>query len=1167
MPLADGFSRGSPVSPAPSFRLCSILTSLHPHRLLRPSHPNRFTNSPFSTPSTSPQGNGVPSSIRPSLLFYRKTRIQPLYLLEARPSDILLCSGDPTRKPAGRLFYQFCPSPGENTCPRRQQTSHADSPRTATHGPAPRLSPWFAVSDEAAIATAFRRDLLHIDGSPAANGISRLPHRWQQTFLDRYLMPRVCQIDTWDPELEPETTVSHLGSVRHLSRHIGPIHGHADIVCILRLDRPCPDEFAICINDSQHVFVALVLPEYMLSSPRGRSSHISRTCGDGSCVSQKCAVHWRFPIDSFYVASLLQLFDGQNYLVSVGVIANPSRSDQWLQSIDQLVRVVTWYLLTPEYPLCVGQPVTSWTPLMTIPAGCRRLSRKSYTRLVCRRGPCRALAETGIQSNNGKIVTERKKQLSLKSAHFTVNSLYMLDTKMYRDHGQPARLPPWRTGFNPRPGCGNRAPRCRWSAGFLGDLPFRPHFHSGAAPYSPLSPSSALKTSLLRDAQISSLFTHTKVERWHTVVPRCNPRGCLNTPEIANSSRRPAVLRQCTAPTHELMLCIVVVYPIKRDHIYYISIHNDRHEKLPKYNTVITVHIVITNISSYIRLSEPYTKLIRALKSAHCTVNSLHQINKGLKKCSLYSEQPTPNFRMWQSCRTMPLVGEFSRGFPHFSALSFQRFSIRASIILIASQDIAFKSRTKSLHSVPCAVRKFPSLSPPSLYITLPPPPPEFRYIVTSSLRSFITSSFRPRNRRYTAIGHLARRVANKRESVLKEVTSFDVSNAEGAAVTERLAFSPPTKANRVTRGIFACGNRTGRCRWFLLFFFFSGFSRYPHPFISAWLCSQIDHPHRLSRATISLHSLECRQVGPLGERGRFSNDVLYDPFTATSHFSEALLKVYFKDIPPPLRNWTLRACWAMVAERLAFSPPTKVIRVQSPAGSLRIFACGNRADDVVGRWVFSAISRFPQPFIPAPLRNHFNHPHQISSLTLMAKLMEFLADFNSVLLLNQQPVDERGSNTEPVEIMLLRLRHLKLWPNGEKRSGLQELAENLPLADIEDWGNSISNRISNAMWESQWEEWISAKVGREREVWWSEQQWAKVSVGDGPQRSAGSERRSGVSCSPTVFLHKLSNGFHIVGDLVENRAPALILRAILGSCIFHKMKIQLNSLCFVVIA
>ncbi|KAJ8865954.1 hypothetical protein PR048_033478 [Dryococelus australis] len=48
-----------------------------------------------------------------------------------------------------------------------------------------------------------------------------------------------------------------------------------------------------------------------------------------------------------------------------------------------------------------------------------------------------------------------------------------------------------RTGFDSRWGrchilaCGNRVRRCRWSAGFLGDIPFPPPLYSGAAPYSP----------------------------------------------------------------------------------------------------------------------------------------------------------------------------------------------------------------------------------------------------------------------------------------------------------------------------------------------------------------------------------------------------------------------------------------------------------------------------------------------------------------------------------------------------------------------------------------------------------------------------------------------------------------------------------------------------------
>ncbi|KAJ8865716.1 hypothetical protein PR048_033236 [Dryococelus australis] len=35
------------------------------------------------------------------------------------------------------------------------------------------------------------------------------------------------------------------------------------------------------------------------------------------------------------------------------------------------------------------------------------------------------------------------------------------------------------------PTCENRAGRCRWSASFLGDLPFSATFYSGTAPYSP----------------------------------------------------------------------------------------------------------------------------------------------------------------------------------------------------------------------------------------------------------------------------------------------------------------------------------------------------------------------------------------------------------------------------------------------------------------------------------------------------------------------------------------------------------------------------------------------------------------------------------------------------------------------------------------------------------
>ncbi|KAJ8867972.1 hypothetical protein PR048_031781 [Dryococelus australis] len=80
-----------------------------------------------------------------------------------------------------------------------------------------------------------------------------------------------------------------------------------------------------------------------------------------------------------------------------------------------------------------------------------------------------------------------------------------------RTTGIPARFPPRRTGFNSQPdhtrifASENRAGRTRWPACFLGDLPFPSPFYSGAVPLSLQSPSSALKTSLLRAVQISSL--------------------------------------------------------------------------------------------------------------------------------------------------------------------------------------------------------------------------------------------------------------------------------------------------------------------------------------------------------------------------------------------------------------------------------------------------------------------------------------------------------------------------------------------------------------------------------------------------------------------------------------------------------------------------------------
>ncbi|KAJ8888763.1 hypothetical protein PR048_008255 [Dryococelus australis] len=52
-----------------------------------------------------------------------------------------------------------------------------------------------------------------------------------------------------------------------------------------------------------------------------------------------------------------------------------------------------------------------------------------------------------------------------------------------------------------------------------------------------------------------------------------------------------------------------------------------------------------------------------------------------------------PDFRMWEPCRTMPLVCRFSRGSPVSPALSFLHCSLLTLITLIDSQDLAVKRR------------------------------------------------------------------------------------------------------------------------------------------------------------------------------------------------------------------------------------------------------------------------------------------------------------------------------------------------------------------------------------------------------------------------------------------------------------------------------------------
>ncbi|KAJ8871407.1 hypothetical protein PR048_027724 [Dryococelus australis] len=87
--------------------------------------------------------------------------------------------------------------------------------------------------------------------------------------------------------------------------------------------------------------------------------------------------------------------------------------------------------------------------------------------------------------------------------------------------------------------------------------------------------------------------------------------------------------------------------------------------------------------------------------------------------------------------------------------------------------------------------------------------------------------------------------------------------------------------------------------------------------------------------------------------------------------------------------------CGATVAERLASSPPTKAIGARSPAGSLRIFACGNR--DGGCHWWAGILGYHP---LPPPLHSGAApSSHHVKSLPNL-----FTYSIRVVRLLASQP-------------------------------------------------------------------------------------------------------------------------------------------------------------------
>ncbi|KAJ8872367.1 hypothetical protein PR048_025971 [Dryococelus australis] len=624
------------------------------------------------------------------------------------------------------------------------------------------------------------------------------------------------------------------------------------------------------------------------------------------------------------------------------------------------------------------------------------------------------------------------------------------------------RLPPRRTRFNSRLGnwifaSGNRAGRCHWSVGFLWNLPFPPSFHSGAATYSRQSPSSALKTSLLRAAQISSL-THSFVYFSQNLDLGI---GWMNASCI---EANPECIRPCRSSynnnyddRHRVTSALATtmgtkyeVSPPRRSYqpslltwhdvdvgagpeavaggpllrlphqpdgaVFALKVRWQLHwVRLRTATTQHTFHGTCCPLLSVVsgqpcracRVVVPYLSglcdsSIRNPPASHLKCVTERLTSTKTSQVRLPVEPLSDfDFRTWELCRMIPLVDGFLGG----------------SLI---SPVLAFRCCSKHLTSPSLALKNLVLRAHGKKHV---------RWLPADNNKKYFKETWKKMNDSAVVYCRPLAKALYKAEEYttciqacwqcLVRNSSYAKSHNTGYAqtwwvvqwcnfldaVAKRLARSPPTKANMVPSQAGSPDFRMwASCRTMPLI---GGFSRgspvYPRPFIPSLLHIHLSLPHRLSRPrcqepsrSLFNHSLGKLKISvkgntqyrvvddkatsteffPGGEyterrgrrfpfrvqlsfAGRVYREVLYCG-VYTFHQRETVGVIDF------LLTQTLCflfAYGATVVELLACSPPTRAIRAQSPAGSLRTFACGNRAGRC--RWSAGLLGDlpFPPPF------------------------------------------------------------------------------------------------------------------------------------------------------------------------------------------------------------
>ncbi|KAJ8889717.1 hypothetical protein PR048_009218 [Dryococelus australis] len=237
--------------------------------------------------------------------------------------------------------------------------------------------------------------------------------------------------------------------------------------------------------------------------------------------------------------------------------------------------------------------------------------------------------------------------------------------------------------------------------------------------------------------------------------------------------------------------------------------------------------------------SSSCTVLLRSVTILGATVAERLERSPPTEANRAQSPAGSPDFRKWESCRTMPLAGGSSRGSLVSLAPSFRRRSIFHSITLIGSQALTVKS---------C----------PNIFTHSP------RYLLTRAFKSLAQNdgctADGSRNAPQVVVSICNRtRICQERNQPACPTNAY--AYLDYKLITEITLAShrgePGSIPGRVT--VFSqvgivLDNAVGRR-------VFSGISRFPHPFIPAPLHIYLNQPHRLSRPRCieppkSLHSL-----------------------------------------------------------------------------------------------------------------------------------------------------------------------------------------------------------------------------------------------------------------------------------------------------------------------